>query len=221
MTVQVSVYVPEGIVMATDSRLTVTYDNKESGKVEKYTHSDNTQKLFLLRKRPIGISTAGEASINNIFLSQYLKKFEDDFIEPNDTLETIGIKLMTQLKQLITSQDFKLHLCGYENNTPYVYLIDKFGITRYNYSEDKIQYNVLWSGHAEAIANLLQGTYPAVINFYFMPLKDAIDFADFLVDLVIKFERFKDGLSTCGGPIDILVLTSDGAKFYRHKLLNP
>ncbi|MEJ9165103.1 hypothetical protein, partial [Paenibacillus graminis] len=73
----------------------------------------------------------------------------------------------------------------------------------------------------EAIANLLLGEHPTTIDFQLMPIRDAVDFTEFLIDLVIKRDRFNEGLSTCGGPIDILVLTPEEQFFYRHKLLKP
>lgn len=54
-----------------------------------------------------------------------------------------------------------------------------------------------------------------------MPLKEAIDFAEFLVDTTIKYERFCDDIQTCGGDIDILVITKDEAFWKQHKIFNP
>ena len=54
-----------------------------------------------------------------------------------------------------------------------------------------------------------------------MPLKDAIDFAEFLVDTTIKYERFSDDIQTCGGDVDVLVITKDEAFWKQHKIYNP
>ena len=54
-----------------------------------------------------------------------------------------------------------------------------------------------------------------------MQLKDGIDFAEFLIDVTCKVHRFQTGLGTCGGPIDILLLTKDYSKWIRHKVINP
>lgn len=35
------------------------------------------------------------------------------------------------------------------------------------------------------------------------------------------YTRHGKGIATCGGPIDILVITKDYTKFIRHKILNP
>ncbi len=40
-----------------------------------------------------------------------------------------------------------------------------------------------------------------------MPIQDAIDLAEFLVDLTTKFIRFCDGAQTVGGPIEIATIT--------------
>jgi len=110
---------------------------------------------------------------------------------------------------------------GYKNNVPYLYLIDRHSKTRYNVDDsNQIVYSTLWTGYGEGISNLLLGQYQTPISFNAMPLKDAIDFTEFLIDTQIKYDMFKDGLSYCGGPIDILVLTSEDQFFYRHKFLN-
>ena len=60
-----------------------------------------------------------------------------------------------------------------------------------------------------------------------MPLQDAIDLADFLVDLTIKFSRFMPGAPTVGGPIEIAAISKHEGfrwikrKYYFDRELNP
>lgn len=54
-----------------------------------------------------------------------------------------------------------------------------------------------------------------------MYLRDAIEFAEFIVDVNCKAQRFANGVATCGGPIDLLLITKDGARWIRHKILKP
>ena len=60
-----------------------------------------------------------------------------------------------------------------------------------------------------------------------MPLQDAIDLGEFLVDLTIKFSRFKPGPPTVGGPIEIAAISKHEGfrwikrKHYFDKRLNP
>ena len=44
------------------------------------------------------------------------------------------------------------------------------------------------------------------INFWTMPLQDAIDFAVFCAKLQVEMERFLPGMAACGGPIDLMAV---------------
>ena len=59
-----------------------------------------------------------------------------------------------------------------------------------------------------------------VFDFKNFQLADAIDFTDFLMNTAISAQRFEMKPKTCGGPVDVLVLTKDGALWYRHKLFD-
>jgi len=51
-----------------------------------------------------------------------------------------------------------------------------------------------------------------------MPIQDAIDLAEFLVQTAISFSRFRAGSPTVGGPIEIAAITKhDGFRWVRHK----
>ena len=60
-----------------------------------------------------------------------------------------------------------------------------------------------------------------------MPLQDAIELAEFLVDLTIKFSRFMPGAPTVGGPIEIAAISKHEGfrwikrKYYFDRELNP
>ncbi|MBX3306491.1 MAG: hypothetical protein KF751_10630 [Nitrospira sp.] len=44
------------------------------------------------------------------------------------------------------------------------------------------------------------------LNFYPMPIQDAMEFAVFLAKCQVEMERFLPGTPLCGGPIDVMVL---------------
>ena len=55
-----------------------------------------------------------------------------------------------------------------------------------------------------------------------MPLQDTIDFAEFLVDMTIKYMRFLPGAQTVGGPIEVAAMTKhEGFKWIKRKLYFP
>jgi len=44
------------------------------------------------------------------------------------------------------------------------------------------------------------------INFWAMPIQDAMDFAAFCANTQIQMDRFLPGLGNCGGPVDVMTL---------------
>ena len=79
----------------------------------------------------------------------------------------------------------------------------------------------IWAGQKTAITKIVNEKPILNAAWATMPLKDAIDFAEFLVDTTIKYERFSDDIQTCGGDVDILVITKDEAFWKQHKIYNP
>ena len=73
----------------------------------------------------------------------------------------------------------------------------------------------------EALNKLVNAAPVMNTNEQLMPLKDGIDLAEFMVDLTIKYQRFSDGIKTCGGDIDVLVMTKDSAFWHKNKLYKP
>lgn len=212
------VSLPDGIAMAADSRLikTSTISNDEKTIIESFTASDNFQKVVLLSKCPVGIAYVGNAFINGKIVSDYIRLFEFNDVTAEDTPKTVADKLFAHKDEYIGTTFF---VCGYEQDVPYVFFIEKSEIKRRNVdSDNNILYNLTWGGETEALIKLVNLEPVMNTNECLMPLKDGIDLAEFMVDLTIQYQRFSDGIQTCGGPIDILVLTKDTAFWYKHKL---
>jgi hypothetical protein len=104
-----------------------------------------------------------------------------------------------------------------------------------------------WAGQPEAISRLLNGyssLLPLLLEQDFaldpadvvaklpvmasklaapminpaMPIQDAIELADFMVDLSIKYSRFMPGSPTVGGPIELAAITKhEGFKWIKRK----
>jgi hypothetical protein len=118
------------------------------------------------------------------------------------------------------------------------------------------QIGMTWAGDPEALNRLIagiSGRLPQVLQNLFklspaqlpqvmqaiqqnlqlplvlpaMPLQDAIDLGEFLVDLTIKFSRFMPGAPTVGGPIEIAAISKHEGfrwvkrKYYFGRELNP
>jgi hypothetical protein len=119
---------------------------------------------------------------------------------------------------------------------------DEIGVT---WAGEPEALNRLIVGHSSLLPSLLQtqpGIQPAQINQAFtnvrprlqvpivlpaMPLQDAIDLAEFMVDLTINFSRFAPGAPTVGGPIEVAAISKHEGfrwikrKYYFRRELNP
>lgn len=266
MSIMCCIYVPEGIVMAADSRLTRTKPQNainiphKDGENEKvllvnstYTLSDNAQKVLLIKKAGVGVSFCGEAMINGVTVADFIRKFEIEKVEEGDSAETVANKLIEYYKGTETH----FFVCGYNADIPYVFDVNRGVVERANVAkkatDEPVKNDVadggdtpdlgvpenlpteevgdaeipfvtngaLWAGRMTAITKVVN-TAPALnADWGTMPLKDAIDFAEFLIDTTIKYERFCDEIQTCGGDVDILVITKDEAFWKQHKIYNP
>lgn len=219
MSIVAAVYLPEGIVIAGDSRLTgnktVQIGEKEVKK--EFTVSDNSQKVLLLSKVKVGVVFCGNAMIDGNTIADYIRLFEIEKIEEGDTIIDVANKLYNCIKD----KGIEFLVCGYENDIPYVYDVDSELVRKNIDSNGNILYRASWRGRTKAITRLLNSQPNTVINWNLMPLKDGIDFAEFIVDTTINYERFEDDIQTCGGPVDILVINKDDAFWYRHKIYKP
>lgn len=212
------VYLPEGIIMAADSRLTGTRTtlNDDKKTIELFTVSDNAQKIVLLSKCPVGIASVGTAIINEQTISDYIRLFEINDITSEDTPETVANKLYAHKDEY---EGTTFYICGFEQDVPYIFVINGNEIKHQNVDADNnALYSFMWGGEPEALNKLVNAEPSMKTNERLMPLKDGIDLSEFMVDLTIKYQRFSDRIQTCGGPIDVLVLTKDTAFWHRHKL---
>lgn len=220
MSIMCSVYVPEGIVMAADSRMTVGVKNAKDDKAPQtmFSISDNSQKIVLLGKVRVGISACGAGILGDKAIADFLRLFEIGEVTPYDTVADVAKKLQQYAMRYFPGVHF--FVAGYDGDEPFMYDVNRES-KRWNVKDGNIKYAASWSGEQRAITKLMNNEPPMMINFNIMPLKDAIDFADFLVDTTIKYQRFESRLKTCGGDVDILVLTKDEAFWYRHKIYKP
>ena len=112
MSIMCCVYVPEGIVMAADSRLTRTKPTKDPVVLPSadpstktvlisettYTLSDNTQKVPLIKKVNVGVSFCGNAIIDGMTVADFIRRFEIEKVSPSDTTEEVARKLSEYYK---------------------------------------------------------------------------------------------------------------------------
>lgn len=237
MSLIITVHAREGIVMAADSRLTLTIPrtlpngNQHTISV---TSSDSAKKLFLAPNR-IGISTFGAASIGGVPLAGFIESFIVEHLKGKTlTPEQVAGELLAFFSGLGVSQETNFHVSGYtsqpsglEQTILYVNLSTQ-NITRLNSSSLP---GANWGGEADVLQRLLNdvalitpGAAPTpipqhLVPFEFFTLQDAIDFAAFAIRSTIETLRFQSREKTVGGPIDVLVITPDDARWIAQKQL--
>ena len=114
------VYLPEGIVMAADSRITQEdtvkkeVDGREYFTKTKYTLSDNGQKIFLRSQVRCGISFCGKVFIDGMTIADYLRQFEISQLDETDTVCTVAEKLLRYYGRSETM----FFVAGYLNDEP-------------------------------------------------------------------------------------------------------
>ena len=237
MSLIVTTYAPEGIILAGDSRLTLNWNKEVNGKNTNYsiTASDTNNKVFQIKDK-FGLATFGTADINGIPISGYINQFIEEKIEAKTEIDEIPKYLHEFFGDSLGKPHTLFYLCGYkiENgiSVPYIYFIDINTATtnRINFKEDKIRYGANWGGESEVMTRLLNNIKihngdkwidmeATSIPFNFFTLQDAIDFSIYVVRTTIETFRFQQRIKTVGGPIDILAIKPNEIKWIKKKEL--
>jgi hypothetical protein len=243
MSLVIATYVPEGIVMASDSRQVITVERKSNNgkglKVET-VNSDAVMKTFLLQEQSVGISTFGADLLAGVPMSSHVEKFVEEDVITADGVTTVARKLVEYLRRSFPNADVGFHVCGYEKggkiSVPHVYHchVSRDIAERKNVKPDgSIAYGAIWSGQIDIIASIVNPVLvkdqkgvgkvvrtPAPIVWSAMTLQDAIDFSVYAIRTTIDTMRFQARPKNVGGPIDVLLLTPHEARWVCRKELH-
>lgn len=231
MSLIIALHLGEGIVMASDSR--TTYNNSSTSPNGTVTHnygihfSDSSYKTFLT-PTGVGISTCGQASINNKPIAGYIESFINEYRTCN--IDEIKDAIIPYFKALCPTIDTNFIIGGYINSdTTYeqkLYRVITKGdiITPIDTS---IQ-GAIWDGEIDVLSRLITTVYnkqgkPITnhpIPFNHFTIQDAIDFAKFAIQTTIDTMKFQQRGKTVGGPIDILIIKPDNSFWIAKKELH-
>ncbi|MGQ9571753.1 MAG: hypothetical protein ACUVV3_00975 [Dehalococcoidia bacterium] len=235
MSFVVAVYVPEAIVMASDSRQTLTL----KGSVET-VNSDFTYKTFLLSRQQVGVSTFGQAVLGGVSVQSQVERFAEEVVEDKDDVEAVARKLVSHLHERYPEADTGFYVAGYRRegraSVPHVYYchVKKNVVQRRNVNPQTgdVTYGTTWGGQVDVITRLLKAKQVlgpegqvleitgARINWHLMNVQDAIDFAIYAVRTTIDTMRFEARPKNVGGPIDVLLITPQGSRWIQRKELH-
>jgi hypothetical protein len=243
MTLIVAAYVPEGIVMASDSRQSVTIEGKRpDGKEFKVetVNSDAVTKTFFLENQQVGISNYGQDLLGGVPMAGYIARFIEEELVDEDNVTTIPPKLAEYFRKPFPDADAGFHVAGYikegKVSVPYVYHCRVSGdaVERKNVKPDgSLAYGATWHGQIDVVSSIFSPIKvkddkgndkviraPAPIVWGAMTLQDAIEFSIYAVRTTIDTMRFQARQKNVGGPIDVLVMTPEKADWIQKKELH-
>lgn len=217
----IALHIGEGLVMASDSRITynLTTNNADGDKtVQLGAHfSDSYPKTFLTLSK-VGISYCGDSSINNKPITGYIETFVEN--HKDDGVDTIKDAIIPYFSGLNTSLNTTFVLGGYANEGDGViqklYRINT--LTKNKESINTTTQGALWSGETDVMSRILttvygktnEGKYDEIVSYpilwQYFTLQDAVDFARYAIKTTIDTMKFQSRVKTVGGPIDILVI---------------
>jgi hypothetical protein len=227
MTLLVAVYVPAGIALAADSRLTATRtDQSTDGDDVVRTKSmlvlsDATNKLVELKTVNCAVGLYDNALLEGQPIDAHIERFEEEHLSEDDDVESTAERLHAYLRSTFADESVGFNLAGYRVegrvSVPHVYAGHiRRDLTRPNLGADgRILYGVSRSGDTDIANRLIHKDF--LPRFDAMPLQDAVDYAVHLIRTTIDTLRFEPRHPTVGGPIDVMTVTPDGCSWIRHK----
>jgi hypothetical protein len=231
VTILLALKVSAGVVLAADSRLSISEGNKP------VFVSDSNTKLFGQPGKPLGIMTCGSAFLQGRAVWSWL----DEFIEEKSGgFESPDLAAQGLAKWIPSpdSSSITFVLAGFDpkaNHGPDARMlkVTKFADGSCHHF-DLSGSAIFWDGEFDAITRLLLGFAPAYretlvvsedfgsgevrIPYYAFGLQEGIDYVEFLVKTQIQFQRFIAEPQTCGGSIDIATITpQSGFRWIKRK----
>lgn len=165
MSLIITVRTAEGIVMASDSRMSFNRTDNNNG-VQTVLfgihYTDTSYKTFLCDGR-IGISTCGLANINRTPIANLIQNYINNIYIRGDSVESTAKKLLNYITRLqgssANNETIIFHVAGYqkENNVDaiHTYRVD----TAANHIELDQSFGARWDGEIETLTRLIKNGY--------------------------------------------------------------
>ncbi len=258
MTIVVMVRVQEGIVLASDSAVTLG-DGATGGVLNVYNNANKIVNLH--RDLPLGVATWGGAAIGDRSITTVLKDLRHEFtsgddslrIDPNaytvrDVARRVDDYVREQyVKANESPQETGMLIVGFDRpgERPEQYQLIFSGSN--SQGPQRLDAPLFAAGQPQAFSRLALGVDPLLPDLFesalgvprqearqavdvlrqhleapivtpAMPFQDAIDLAEFLVNLTIQWSRFCTGPATVGGPVEVAGISKhEGFNWIRRK----
>lgn len=233
MSLIICVHVEEGIVLASDSKITY---NKKNGNIEYIgVHSTNTTDKTFKCPNNSGIAICGNASIKGKPITGFIEAFIREKVQAETDIDDMPEMIKEYFEKLEPTLSTHFLIAGYKKiNEKVVQRIYKVVTNNLRTRQiEKINtesQGAVWDGETITLTKLLTTVYTKIGNEYiplqepelawnYYTLQDAIDFAKYGIKTTIDTMRFQTGCKTVGEPIDILVIKPDSAEWLIKKEL--
>ncbi|AOH53364.1 hypothetical protein ABE28_003290 [Peribacillus muralis] len=212
----------------------ITWGNGSIGKESIATIVKNYRELISTGEDKIDKNHYTLEDLANTFHSFILEKYKNEYSHLKGNGPYTGFTISGYSANASYAEEWRVELNGMIENQPFLLS-----------SQDHT--GMKWAGQPEAISRLVNGysmqlqsvllstgipedqvdiimaqvgnqISSPIINAP-MPIKDAIDLADFLIDMTAKFSTYTAGDQSVGGPIEIASITKhEGFKWAKRKL---
>lgn len=236
MTLVIVLFVREGIVMASDSRITLNATSQQ--KDQKIVQldvglTDSVYKTFLTPGN-VGISAFGAADIRGVPIAGFIDSFINEHLSQSVEVDEVPRELLTYFRSLPYTPDTGFLVAGYKKvhniSEQHVWEVSVTGNSARKLNPEG-EYGASWRGEQDVLIRLLQPVglqkeemfqplphYP--IQFGFFTLQDAIDYSIYAIRVTIDTMRFHTRPKTVGGSIDVLVIKPNESFWVQRKVLH-
>jgi len=165
MSLIVSVYTSEGIVMASDSRTSFNSVQQILGqnvRLPSGHYFDTVDKTFVTINN-CGISTCGDGDINRKPISGLIRKFAKSMVLVTDTVHDTASKLLAYVRQLNPNTNIIFHVFGFDVDSSGDKIINGYRVTTGNGSI--VQFTnpgsagAAWDGETAVLTRLIKNVY--------------------------------------------------------------
>ena len=214
MSVIVTLCLYDGIVMAADSRMTITktYPNGET----EISHKDGLKKIFRFGDRDIGIAWCGNAQVGNEEVTDYLEGFFHR-IAKMATIREIAEKLNSECNERVQGETIRCHIAGYENGMQCLYQIVDGVVTHKNVPPNSTVPTmcIVWDGIRDITRKIIRNKEKIDIGD---KVVDESNLPSFTLDEGVRFaetvlKKSCEELEECGEPIHSLIINENGLQW--------
>ena len=211
MTIFTAFYVPDGIVMTADSRLTERLDH-EDGRVEEFVLSDNEQKIFLVRNNEVGMVYTAEGMPDGFTMSEFVGNMNKFIIKPNDSILDLTLKIAPYINE-IEGMEPSIVIAGFDNGEPCVCLIkDKKVETLNRNKNNEVVYGAIVGGETDRINQVID---IKSIDYDSLTIDQTLDLAISLTQDSIEYYNSLPKYSNVGGTIARLTIQGNKTMFVK------